>query len=55
MQKLCDTFHTVFPKLVDGTLERTVPVPETIRRSLIFCAARLAFLCEKELHSPFEV
>ena len=47
--------HTVLPKLMDGTLERTVPVPETIRRSLIFCAARLTFLREKELHSPFEV
>ena len=55
MQKLCDTFHTVLPKLVDGTQKRTVPAPGTIRRSLIFCAARLAFLCEKELHSPFEV
>lgn len=55
MQKLCDAFHTVLPKLMDGTQKRIVPVPETIRRSLIFCARRLAFLCEKELHSPFEV
>lgn len=55
MQKLCDTFHTVLPKLVDSTLERIVPVPETIRRSLIFCAARFAFLREKELHGPFEI
>lgn len=55
MQKLCDALHTVLSKLMDGTLERIVPVPETIRRFLIFCAARLTFLREKELHSPFEV
>ena len=55
MQKLCDAIHTVLPKLMDGTQKRTVPAPGTIRSSLIFCTARLAFLCEKELHSPFEV
>ena len=55
MQKLCDAFHTVLPKLMEGTQKRTVPAPGTIRSSLIFCAARLAFLREKELHSPFEV
>lgn len=47
--------HTVLPKLMEGTQKRTVPAPGTIRSSLIFCTACLAFLCEKELHSPFEV
>ena len=47
--------HTVLPKLMDGTQKWTVPAPGMIRSSLIFCTVRLAFLCEKELHSPFEV